>query len=352
MSESLPASQPFNEHETPWSTVGYLTYKRTYSRRLVEDDVNAPTEEWADTINRVINAANEQLKCGFTHDEEQRLRYYMTKLKGTVAGRFLWQLGTPMIPRLGLPSLQNCAFVAVDEAVRPFTWAMDMLMLGSGVGFSIQKEHVSKLPPVKKGFVGPTRHDKADADFIIPDTREGWVALLERTLEAAFARRKSESFTYSTQLIRGKGAPIKGFGGVASGAEILCQGIAQITEILAKRAGKHMRPIDCLDVMNIIGSIVVAGNVRRSAQLAIGDPDDVEYLFWVGCAGAYEERAKKTTKAVAELLYMSGVKFGVLGARETCTGDPARRAGNEFLYQILSRENIETFNEVYANYKG
>ena len=81
-------------------------------------------------------------------------------------------------------------------------------------------------------------------------------------------------------------------------------------------------------------------------------PDDVEYLFWVGCAGAYEERAKKTTKAVAELLYMSGVKFGVLGARETCTGDPARRAGNEFLYQILSRENIETFNEVYANYKG
>ena len=81
-------------------------------------------------------------------------------------------------------------------------------------------------------------------------------------------------------------------------------------------------------------------------------PDDVEYLFWVGCAGAYEERAKKTTKAVAELLYMSGVKFAVLGARETCTGDPARRAGNEFLYQILSRENIETFKEVYTHYKG
>ena len=77
-------------------------------------------------------------------------------------------------------------------------------------------------------------------------------------------------------------------------------------------------------------------------------PDEVEYLFWVGCAGAYEERAKKTTKAVAELLYMAGVNFAVLGKRETCTGDPARRAGNEFLYQILSRENIETFNEVFA----
>ena len=78
-------------------------------------------------------------------------------------------------------------------------------------------------------------------------------------------------------------------------------------------------------------------------------PEDVDYLFWVGCAGAFEERAKKTTKAVAELLYMAGVKFAVLGKRETCTGDPARRAGNEFLYQILAKENIETFNEVFAN---
>ena len=78
-------------------------------------------------------------------------------------------------------------------------------------------------------------------------------------------------------------------------------------------------------------------------------PDDVEYLFWVGCAGAYEERAKKTTKAVAELLYMSGTSFGVLGKRETCTGDPARRAGNEFLYQILSRENIETLQETFGS---
>ena len=77
-------------------------------------------------------------------------------------------------------------------------------------------------------------------------------------------------------------------------------------------------------------------------------PDDVEYLFWVGCAGAYDERAKKTTKAVAELLHMAGVNFAVLGKKETCTGDPARRAGNEFLYQILAAENIETFKEVFA----
>ena len=78
-------------------------------------------------------------------------------------------------------------------------------------------------------------------------------------------------------------------------------------------------------------------------------PEDIEYLFWVGCAGAYEERAKKTTKAVAELLYMSGTTFGVLGQRETCSGDPARRAGNEFLYQILSRENIETLQQTFGS---
>ncbi|MCF8781368.1 (Fe-S)-binding protein [Rhodococcus ruber] len=74
---------------------------------------------------------------------------------------------------------------------------------------------------------------------------------------------------------------------------------------------------------------------------------DYEYLFWVGCAGAYEDRAKKTTKAVAELLATAGVKFMVLGAEETCTGDSARRAGNEFLFQQLAMQNIETLNSVF-----
>ncbi|WP_069165521.1 (Fe-S)-binding protein [Nocardia altamirensis] len=75
--------------------------------------------------------------------------------------------------------------------------------------------------------------------------------------------------------------------------------------------------------------------------------DGYEYLFWVGCAGAYEDRAKKTTKAVAELLATAGVKFMVLGAEETCTGDSARRAGNEFLFQQLAAQNIELLNSVF-----
>jgi Fe-S oxidoreductase len=77
------------------------------------------------------------------------------------------------------------------------------------------------------------------------------------------------------------------------------------------------------------------------------DPD-VEYLFWVGCAGALEDRARKTTKAIATLLYTAGVKFAVLGPAETCTGDPARRIGNEFVYSMLAQQNIETLNEAGA----
>ena len=73
--------------------------------------------------------------------------------------------------------------------------------------------------------------------------------------------------------------------------------------------------------------------------------DDVEYLFWVGCAGALEDRARKTTRAIATLLHTAGVTFAVLGPGETCTGDPARRMGNEFVYTMLAQQNIETLNE-------
>lgn len=264
---------------TPWSTVGYLVAKRTYARRLVEDDPNSDTEEWADVCYRVITACEEQLNVGFTRDEETRLYNYMRGLKGTVAGRFLWQLGTGTVDRLGLPSLQNCAFTTVDHPVRPFTWAFDMLMLGSGVGYNIQREYVYKLPAVHEGFTRPVRADEAGADFIVPDSREGWVALLRHTLASAFEGGElPPGFSYSTQLVRGKGAPIKGFGGTASGPEDLCRGIDLIGGILESRRGKQLRPIDCLDIMNILGMVVVSGNVRRSAQIALGDFDDVQYL--------------------------------------------------------------------------
>jgi Fe-S oxidoreductase len=80
----------------------------------------------------------------------------------------------------------------------------------------------------------------------------------------------------------------------------------------------------------------------------VEDLTSVDYLFWVGCAGAYDDRAQKTTRAVAELLHTAGVSFAVLGDGETCTGDPARRAGNEFLFQMLAQANVETLGEAKA----
>lgn len=259
------------EKLTPWGEVGYPTFKRTYSRPLE----GGGTEEWPDTVNRVVEACNNQLGCNFLDHEKEELRDIMLDLKGTVAGRFLWQLGTETVDRLGLPSLQNCSFVVVDNPIRPFTWAFEMLMLGSGVGFNIQREHVYQLPKVL-GKVTVERKDENDADFIVPDSREGWVELLDRVLRASF--ETGEGFTFATHLIRPKGAPIKGFGGTASGSEDLVWGMLEINKILNSKAGRRLSSVDCLDVMNIIGKIVVAGNVRRSAQIALGDHDDIDFL--------------------------------------------------------------------------
>lgn len=265
--------------DTPWSSVGYLVFKRTYARRLAEN--SELTEEFPQTVERVLTACETQFKCNFSENETNRLRGYMLGLKGIVAGRYLWQAGTPTVDRLGLFSLQNCAFTTVNAPIVPFTWTMDALALGAGVGFNIQRKNVDKIPAVKAWFKPPTRVADAGADYVVSDSREGWVKLLSKVLKSAFLSERATkgTFTYSTQVVRSKGTPIKGFGGVASGPEELVIGIKKIGEVLSKRLGRKLRPIDALDIMNIIGEIIVAGNVRRSAMIAIGDPDDVEFLL-------------------------------------------------------------------------
>jgi ribonucleotide reductase alpha subunit len=260
------------EREVNWGELGFITYARTYSRKMK----NGVKETFTNTVERELRGIDKQLKLDFTDDEKDFYRDMRHNMKGSVAGRFMWQLGTKTVDKLGLPSLQNCAFVVIDEPIRPFTWTMDMLMLGSGVGYSLKKEHVYKLPKVKRKKIKIKNHNDKQADFIVPDTREGWVKLLGKILKAYFY--SGEGFTYSTQLVRDRGEAIKGFGGVASGAGILIEGMEEICNILDNRRGKQLRPIDCLDIMNIIGMIVVAGNVRRSAQIAIGDQDDLEFL--------------------------------------------------------------------------
>jgi ribonucleotide reductase alpha subunit len=156
-----------------------------------------------------------------------------------------------------------------------FLFLFENLMLGGGVGYSIRREDVHELPKIKKS-VKVIHEGSKDADYIVPDKREGWVNLLSKVLDAFYVTGKS--FSYSTILIRGYGEPIKGFGGKASGPQVLIDGIDKITKLFQSREGKKLRSIDVLDVCNIIGSVVVAGNVRRSAEIALGDPDDILYL--------------------------------------------------------------------------
>jgi ribonucleotide reductase alpha subunit len=249
--------------------LGYIVYKRTYAR-LKEDGT---TEEWNETVERCINGA-QKIGAQYTKEEAERIYDYVFNLKCNFAGRMLWQLGTSTVDRFGANSLLNCWATAMREP-KAFLFLFENLMLGGGVGYSIRREDVHELPKIKKS-VTVIHEATKDADYIVPDKREGWVNLLSKVLDAFYVTGKS--FSYSTILIRGYGEPIKGFGGKASGPQILIDGIDKITKIFQAREGKKLRSIDVLDICNIIGSIVVAGNVRRSAEIALGDPDDILYL--------------------------------------------------------------------------
>lgn len=257
---------------------GYVAFKRTYARTRANGE---STEEWDDLVERMITGCRDLPGLSLTADETADLRNLLLQQKCIMAGRFLFQLGTDNVKKTGLLSLQNCSAVVIDK-FDAFVWSMRMLMFGAGVGFNIQRRYVSQLPVVHHAIA--TRTLAHDADFIVPDSRDGWcqlfMKLLRRHFKPCHAKR---DFTYSTVLLRSKGAPIKTFGGIASGPEVLCDGMNKIQTVLNRVAGRgagenYMRPIDCLDIMNIVASIVVAGNVRRSATIALGDPDDVDFL--------------------------------------------------------------------------
>jgi ribonucleoside-triphosphate reductase len=260
----------FREEPVPWGPCGYMAYKRTYAR----DTDTGFKEEWWQTVERGCNGL---LEIGgvFTDGEIEKLYEYWFMLKGCPAGRPIWQLGTNTVRKLGGDSMQNCWHVCVNDPINSFIFTFNQLMLGGGVGFNIKREYVYELPPVRHA-VKVERVDDYDCDLIVTDNREGWVLLLKTVLESFFFTGKNLRF--DTRCIRAKGRPIKSFGGTASGPEDLVRGIMQIATILTKRHGRKLQPIDCMDIMNIIGSIVVAGNVRRSAEIAVGDCDDEDYI--------------------------------------------------------------------------
>ena len=264
---------PYSQKTPPWgfSGLGYIVYKRTYAR-IVDENTGA-TEDWVQTCQRVIDGANE-IGAELSDDESERMFDYMFNLKGMPGGRMLWQLGTLNNFRLGLDSLCNCWFVDIKDP-SDFAWMFERLMLGGGVGFSIL--HPQRLGVVRQGRVD--NHDVSDADYIVPDKREGWSECLLRAIKTYLGSEDDPTdFSYSTQLIRPAGAPIRTFGGTASGPGILIEGITKICAVLNNAIGRNLFSTEVLDICNIIGSVVVAGNVRRSAEIALGSPYDIDFL--------------------------------------------------------------------------
>jgi ribonucleoside-triphosphate reductase len=267
-----------------WSNLGKIVFKRTYARK---DNGHPENLQQAATRTIMGNVRGKNVP----ESEIQALLKLAIENKAGPAGRGWWFSGAPAHEKIGGAALNNCWYFNSSNW-ELFVIAQDLLMLGGGVGLSVEHKFVSKLPRIKKDVV-ITHQLTKDANFIVPDSREGWCELLYRTLEAYFVTGKG--FTFSTICVRGAGEPIKGFGGTASGPIDLVQLIINIGKILSPRAGRHARPIDCADIMCAIGAMVVAGNVRRSAIIIIGDAWDKEYLVakrWdLGTLPPYRDKA-------------------------------------------------------------
>lgn len=261
----------YSQKLAPWgfNGLGEIVFMRTYSRKK-ENGLN---ETWPETLQRVINGALE-IGVPYTNDEAEKLFDHMFNLRCSFSGRSLWQLGTPLVKKLNATSLNNCYFTNIEK-IEDFEMIFEYLMLGGGVGFSVERSKIHELPKVLPGVV-ITQERTNDADLIVPDSRHGWKRLLHAVLKSYFYTGKS--FSYSTILIREYGAPLNTFGGTASGPGALIDGIRDICAVMENRVGKKLRSIDVLDICNIIGRIVVSGSSRRSAQIAMGDPDDVLFL--------------------------------------------------------------------------
>jgi ribonucleoside-triphosphate reductase (thioredoxin) len=276
---NVPA--PFGFTDAGSNSLGEVTFIRTYSR--VKED--GTKERWHEVCRRVIEGMYSVQK---NHAKDNRLPWNdnkaqksaqeafqrMFELKWTPPGRGLWAFGTPMtMEKRNSASLQNCAMVSTRDIDRNdpgalFAWVMDALMLGIGVGFDTlgQDKQMSIYPPTEPVSI-----------YEIPDTREGWVESV-RLLINSFLRQNQSIQEFNYDLIRPLGAPIKGFGGVASGPAPLIDLHTRIRNVIGSRAGELLDSRAIVDIVNLIGTCVVSGNVRRSATLALGTSEDEGFI--------------------------------------------------------------------------
>lgn len=261
----------------PESGFGEYIYYRFYSRTIRDEWGNQIGQEnWHDTVIRVINGLMSVRKDWYVKNyiqwDESRWQDLATKMAISLCrmewlppGRGLWAMGSDAVYERGAMPLYNCAYTHVGhDWIEDLCWLMDSLMNGAGVGFK----------PIRNGLrlTEPTTWH----EYVIPDTREGWVESIRQLLNA-FVTGSMPRFIYDE--IRPKGSPIITFGGIASGPEPLMLAHERIERLCYK----YVRE-DCdemmfkADLANIEGVCVVSGNVRRGAEICCGDPNDE--VFW------------------------------------------------------------------------
>ena len=240
---------------------------RTYSRKIEAENRN---EYWWETVKRVVEGTYSiqkehctNLKLMWNNAKAQRSAQIMYdkifNFKFLPPGRGLWMMGTDFVKQKGSAALNNCAYVSTEDIdVRgsfAFTWTMDALMLGVGVGFDAKGAGKMTI-----------KQPKPDGIFVIPDSREGWVESLGVLLDAFFHGRPLPEFDYSA--IRPYGAPIRGFGGTASGPDPLKKMHENIKALLTSRIGEKLTSTDIVDIINMISVCVVAGTAIVTALIS------------------------------------------------------------------------------------
>ena len=262
----------------PWGFPGFseAVYFRTYSRLKS----NGKQERWADTIIRVVEGMLSIRKSwhrehGLPWDHTQwmsigiEMAQAMFEMKLLPPGRGLWAMGTEYVYERGSHGLNNCGARAVTDSLsEAAAWIMDSLLMGVGVGFSTDQATFG-------AFYIPTGSPRM---YQIPDTREGWVESV-RLLIASYEQPQQAPCKFDVSLVRPAGQPIRGFGGIASGPEPLVKLHRRLESYLqAYIHEQNSKPRLIIDIMNAIGACVVAGGVRRSAELATGRIDDLEFI--------------------------------------------------------------------------
>jgi len=234
-------------------------------------------------------------------------------------------MGTEFIARHGSMALNNCGFASTEDINRKyskaFEFVMDALMLGVGVGFDTKGAGKIVIKKPKEGHF----------DFQLPDSREGWVGALKLLLEAYFLGKQRPIFDFS--LIRPAGVPIRGFGGIASGPEPLKKMLLDVQKILDARIGQSITSVDIVDIMNYIGKCVVAGNVRRSAEMALGDPTDLDFIT---CKQDKDKLYSHRWASNNSVFAIKGLDYSFIADQIAVNGEPG----------ILWLENARTYSRM------